>query len=177
MSKGIHLDDYHAGVARWLKGKFQWLKSVECYPEVKTPLPTPCAFFSVVGWEPEQHQPGNGQFAVTLHCETLLVVGTESAENQQYARNAAMGFSAGVQNSNFELPVAPAQVVSANPDALNPELDDYVVWAVNWVQKVTVGSTVFNEEVRDGIRFAINPENEDLPNEYRPLEVINAPDD
>lgn len=174
MSQGIHLDQYHDSVVLWLKGKFSWLKHVECYPELEPPLIVPSAFVSVVGWELDQVQPGNGQLSVVLTCDADLVVCEDKPGNQLYARNAAMAFCAGVQNTNFDLPVSPALVISAEEIAFDYRLDGYVVWRVTWNQKITVGSSVFSDEIRDGIRFAINPGDDSDPDEYQSLEVLNA---
>lgn len=38
MSDGIHLTEYHERVRQWLVDKFSWLKLVESYPELTTPL-------------------------------------------------------------------------------------------------------------------------------------------
>jgi hypothetical protein len=169
MSKGIHLTDYHEAVRLWLKSHVPWLKSVEYYPEITETLETPCAFIAVMGWEPEPNQPGNGQLSVKMHCEILVAVGVKEDTHQLDARNAAMFLSVVLQNTNFGLKAMPVNVLSANPDALEPELDDYAVWAIKYVQNVTIGLPTLEPDEERGIRLAVNPENMDDKNEYQPL--------
>lgn len=179
MSKGIHLDDYHKEVRRWLLSNIQWLKSVEYYPESSGAIETPCAFFAVSGWQPDDHQPGNGQLSLTLHCEILIAFSVKYSTHQLDVRNAAMALSIEVDNNNFDIPgVKPARVISASPDALHPELDDYAVWSVQFVQPATVGASEFEpEEYRAAIRLAVDPVNIEDAAEYKPLETLNAPAD
>ncbi|MCU8086873.1 hypothetical protein [Shewanella sp. SM21] len=173
MSKGIHLTEYHEAVRLWLKSKAPWLKGVEYYPEITDTLETPCAFISVMGWEPVGDQPGNGQLAVNLHCEVLAVMGVKESTYQLDARNAAMFLSVVLQDTNFGIKAMPAKVVSADPDALDPELDAYSVWSIKYVQKVTIGMPTLEPDEERGIRLAVNPVNMDDPAEYHPLEDFN----
>ncbi|MGI2098988.1 hypothetical protein [Shewanella glacialipiscicola] len=173
MSKGIHLTEYHEAVRLWLKSNAPWLKSVEYYPELTAPLITPCAFFSVNGWDPVDNQPGNGQLQVLLHCEVLAVIGLKEKTHQLDARNAAMFLSVILQNTNFDLKVTPANVVSADADATEPDLDAYTVWSVKFVQKATIGMPTLEADEERGIRLAINPIDINDPAEYDSLESFN----
>lgn len=146
MSDGIHLTDYHNKVTQWLADNLPWLKSVESYPETQTALVTPCAFFAVMDWERSEYQPMNGQMAVTLNCEILAVLGMADAQYQLEVRNAAMAIGLKVEEARFGMPIEPAVFVSAEPDAFNPELDDYAVWSIRFNQDVEVGEDVFKPE-------------------------------
>ncbi|MCG7551568.1 hypothetical protein [Pseudoalteromonas sp. Of7M-16] len=176
MTKGIHLDDYHKGVSQWLLSNIHWLKSVECYPESGGAIDVPCGLFAISGWQPADHHPGNGQLSLTLHCEILIAFSVEYSTHQLDVRNAAMALSIEVDNNSFDIPgVKPARLIGASPDALHPELDDYAVWSVQFVQSVTVGKSEFEpEEYRAGIRLAVDPVDVDNSSEYNPLEVSNA---
>lgn len=173
MRKGIHLTEYHEAIQRWLKSNAPWLKSVEYYPELTSPLDTPCAFFSVSGWEPVENQPGNGQLEVLIHGEVLAVIGIKEITHQLDARNAAMFLSVILQNTNFDLKVKPAQVISADADATEPDLDAYSVWSVKFVQKANIGMPILEVDEERGIRVAINPTDINDPAEYDSLESFN----
>lgn len=146
MSDGIHLTDYHQAVKQWLADNLPWLKSVESYPETETELTTPCAFFGVMDWERSETQPMNGQLAVTLNCEILAVLGMAEEQYQLEVRNAAMAISLKVEESRFGMAIEPAVFVSAEPDAFNPDLDDYAVWSIRFNQDVEVGEDAFKPE-------------------------------
>lgn len=146
MSDGIHLTDYHQAVKQWLADNLPWLNSVDCYPETQTALKAPCAFFGVMDWERSETQPMNGQLAVTLNCEILAVLGMAEAQYQLEIRNAAMAIGLKVEESRFGMAIEPAVFVSAEPDAFNPELDEYAVWSIRFNQDVEVGEDVFKPE-------------------------------
>ncbi|MFA0194475.1 hypothetical protein AB4501_26305 [Vibrio sp. 10N.222.55.E8] len=146
MSDGIHLTDYHQAVKQWLADNLPWLNSVDFYPETQTALKAPCAFFGVMDWERSETQPMNGQLAVTLNCEILAVLGMAEAQYQLEIRNAAMAIGLKVEESRFGMAIEPAVFVSAEPDAFNPELDEYAVWSIRFNQDVEVGEDAFKPE-------------------------------
>ncbi|HBI3715650.1 TPA: hypothetical protein K4M41_004467 [Vibrio parahaemolyticus] len=146
MSDGIHLTDYHQAVKQWLADNLPWLNSVDFYPETQTELKAPCAFFGVMDWERSETQPMNGQLAVTLNCEILAVLGMAEAQYQLEIRNAAMAIGLKVEECRFGMAIEPAVFVSAEPDAFNPELDEYAVWSIRFNQDVEVGEDAFKPE-------------------------------
>ncbi|HGS5314524.1 TPA: hypothetical protein ACMDQY_004283 [Vibrio parahaemolyticus] len=146
MSDGIHLTDYHQAVKQWLADALPWLNSVDFYPETQTALKAPCAFFGVMDWERSETQPMNGQLAVTLNCEILAVLGMAEAQYQLEIRNAAMAIGLKVEECRFGMAIEPAVFVSAEPDAFNPELDEYAVWSIRFNQDVEVGEDAFKPE-------------------------------
>ncbi|MFB9136719.1 hypothetical protein ACFSJQ_17720 [Vibrio olivae] len=143
MSDGIHLTHYHQMIVKWLKEHVNWLKLVDFYPETETALPVPCAFFSVQDWERSEDQRMNGQLTVTLSCELLAVLGIAEDKYQLDIRNAAMALAIAVEGERFGLPVEPAVFSSAEPDAFNPELDDYAVWSIRFTQEIDIGKDEF----------------------------------
>ncbi|GAB3528661.1 hypothetical protein [Photobacterium alginatilyticum] len=146
MSDGIHLTTYHNAVKTWLDEQLPWLKVVDCYPEVKKTLQTPCAFFAVSDWDRADSQPMNGQLCVTLNCEILAVLGMADAQYQLEVRNAAMAIGLKIEGSRFGMPIKPAVFVSAEPDAFQPELDEYAVWSIRFNQDIEVGEDAFKPE-------------------------------
>ena len=122
-----------------------------------------------MGWEPQDGQPGNGQLSVTLHCELLLVLGKTGAKELLRARNAAMATCNKVHQSSFGLPVSPAVLVGAHPDAPNDKLRGYSCWVVSWVQRATVGQSEFDDAGRDGLRLAVNPQDQLDVSAYSPI--------
>ena len=176
MSDGIHLTDYHESVKQWLTQELPWVQSIDDYPETETELLTPCVFFAVTDWERAEIQPMNGQMAVTLNCEILAVLGMADAQYQLEVRNAAMAIGLKVEQARFGMPIEPAVFVSAEPDAFNPELDDYAVWSIRFNQDVEVGEDAFQPEgltpstIKVGFSPEIGQANEDkyvqvVPNE------------
>lgn len=140
----IHLDDYHAAVTEHISTELPWLKSVTDYPERARKLSTPCAFFGVVDWDRSEDQRMTGELSVDLKCQLLIVFGQSGKVSSRSVRNAAMAAALKIDEQRFGLEVEPAQFVSAEPWAFDPEFDQYVVWAVNFVHQVEVGVDQFD---------------------------------
>ena len=174
----INLNKYHDHVIMWLQRNFAWLRGVDDYAEISAPLQTPHALFAVRNWVPDELQPDNGQIALTLFCDVLVVVSQTHDNPQRLVRDAAVALHIGIQNSNFDTTVMPARVVDVDEDAFVPELDDYAVWRISFTQRAVVGpSTLPEEECRDGMAIAVNPEDEDNPDEYQSVtELMDVPE-
>jgi len=142
---GIHLDDFHDAVVASLES-IGWLNSVEAYPEHQTELVGPCAFFSVIDWEFAEEQPMNGQIAVDLSCELLVVFGRDDSGYQKSIRNAAMAICAKVHGNRWGLQVEPAVLKGASPDGFTPELDAYAVWRIEWQQRAEIGIDQYHDD-------------------------------
>ncbi|EJL6877290.1 hypothetical protein NMT00_000174 [Vibrio cholerae] len=160
MSDGIHLTEYHERVRQWLVDKFSWLKLVESYPELTTPLNVPCAFFSVLGWEKDDYQTQSSALTVNLSCEIIAVLGLEDEKHQIEVRNAAMAISIAVEGAQFGLPVSPAVFISAEPDAFDPDLDAYAAWSIRFNQIINVGNDFFEPEgeTPSGVNVGYSPD-------------------
>ncbi|MGB2080041.1 MAG: hypothetical protein ACPHV3_09650 [Vibrio sp.] len=135
----ITLTDYHDAVVTWIKDNASWLQSVDYYPETRTELATPCAFFSVEDWEKSEKQRANGQLSLDVRCELILVFGMLEPEYQRAIRNAAMALSLLIDDARFGLTIPGAVLESASPDAFDPELDGYAVWSIRWLQRLDIG--------------------------------------
>lgn len=146
MADTLQLTDYHTAVEQYLKEKLTWLNSVTSYPETETALTTPCAFFQVMDWDKADKQPMNGQLGVVLKCQLIAVLGVDDPAHQLEIRQAAMAVSMAVDGARFGLPVDPAVLVSAQPDAFNPELDAYAAWSIEFNHRIDVGVDEYKPE-------------------------------
>lgn len=140
----LHLDDYHDAVKSHIAAELDWLKSVDDYPEQFGVLETPCAFFGVVDWDRSEDQRMTGELSVVLSCQLLIAFGQSGKVSSRAVRNAAMAASLKIDEQRFGLEVTTAQFVSAEPWAFDPDLDQYVVWAVNFRHEIEVGEDQFD---------------------------------
>lgn len=146
MSDGIHLTDYHEAVISWIEQNIDWLQTVQYYPEVQTELPAPCAFFSVEDWDMSESQPMNGMLSVDLNCKLMVVFGLIHADYQLEVRNAAMAICAAINEQRFGLAIEPLVLQGAEPYNFQPELDDYAVWSIRFMQTVDIGVDVYKPD-------------------------------
>lgn len=137
----ITLDEYHQAVKSWLESNedLTWLKEVLIYPEIDGQLPTPCALFAITGWEKSDEDDGSGKCFFDLNCELLVVFSMQEVEYQKLIRDAVMALSLKIDKCRFGLPIRGASFLSAQPDGLVPELDDYEAWSIQFSQTVEIG--------------------------------------
>lgn len=109
------------------------------------------------------------QMEFTVHCLVSLAI--ENAELR--ALDLASAVDRIVQRNRWGLSgaVDEPQHVSASEGLIGTGRNAFEGWVVTWHQTVYLGKpNVPDDESRGGIRFAINPEDDGNPSEYRPLE-------
>lgn len=138
----ISLDEYHDAVKDYLESNedLAWLKEVRIYPEVEEKLPTPIVFFGITGWEHSDEDDGTGKLLLDLSCELIVAVSLDMEERAKFLRDAAMALSLHIDGCRFGLQMREATFLSAQPDGLVPELDEYDAWSIQFSQTVEIGS-------------------------------------
>ena len=150
----MNLTDYHAAIKTWLETNeklAKYFKSISCYPEAATKLASPCLFFSVDDFEPNDVQPQSGEKEWVLNL--TFYVGINVLDNQLgpeigasdyqiLLRDLAMAVSNEVHQSRFGImgTVKPATVSSVQPDGFDVELEEYELWSVSATQPFITGS-------------------------------------
>ncbi|WP_407901288.1 hypothetical protein [Providencia rustigianii] len=145
MATPLRMAAYHESVLTALRA-LPWVNTVDMYPETVTPLVTPAVFFSVDGWEMDNHS--DGQLRVTLSGSLWVLVDraatSEIGRPDVYIRSAAADLTQWIDGQTFGLSmVEPAVFLSADVDETDPQLDDYLVWHVSFTQSVALGADPF----------------------------------
>ncbi|WP_067096179.1 hypothetical protein [Marinomonas atlantica] len=142
---GINLNEHAQAVISHLTEKFNGtLHSIEEYPDEFGSIQAPCAFFGVLDWERAEEQRMTGELTVDLNCQLLIVFGQDGTVSQNDVRNRAMGASLFIDDQNFGLDAEPARFISAQPFAFDPDLEQYVVWSVDFKQEIDIGVDQFD---------------------------------
>ncbi|MEH0741148.1 hypothetical protein H4F05_06435 [Vibrio cholerae] len=138
----ITLTQYHDSVTSWLTNNdyLDWLVNVASYPELKKPPTENSAYFGITNWEKSDQQKGSGEVSMDLSCQLLVVFPRGTPEVQLMIREAVMSLCLELENQRFGLQVKPLQLISAEPDAFNPEIDECEVWSVRWIHQIDIGS-------------------------------------
>ncbi|HHR6407060.1 TPA: hypothetical protein ACS78E_003846, partial [Providencia alcalifaciens] len=115
MATPLRMAAYHEAVLTALRA-LPWVNSVEMYPETVTPVVTPAVFFSVDGWEMDNHS--DGQLRVTLSGSLWVLVDraatSEIGRPEVYIRSAAADLTQWLDGQTFGLSmVEPAVFLSA----------------------------------------------------------------
>ena len=140
----IQLDDHAQAVIDHLTQNLPWLTSITEYPDEFGAIDTPCAFFGVLDWDRSKEQRMTGELTVDLNCQLLVVFGQQGTVSHKKVRDAAMAASLHIDNQRFGLDAEPARFTSAQPFAFDPDLEQYVVWSVDFKQEIDIGIDQFD---------------------------------
>lgn len=143
----IDLDALHQAIIDAIAAQFPDLETVADYREDRREIPLPAALIELSDMEavPDE-DPGTGQLAVTARFDARLIIGFRTAQAQREIRKMAAALGVLVHLNRWGLPVGPAEVLSLGPDEFSPELDQFVVWRVEWAQVVHLGQSVWTNE-------------------------------
>ncbi len=114
-------------------------------------------------------------YHVTIHClmpnsmgRAALVALNVAADIERFVDENRWG----IDSRQIDKP----DLVRTEPSLFQQGASGFEGWAVSWTQNLYLGPSLLEaEEVRGGIRLAVNPANQDEPAEYKPLEVAHAP--
>lgn len=138
----ITLTQYHDAVKSWLENNeyLDWLVDIAPYPRLDNPPTDNSAYFGVTNWEKSEQQKGTGEVSMDLSCQLLVVFPQSTPDVQLMIREAVMSLCLELENQRFGLQAKALQLISAEPDAFNPELDECEVWSVRWIHQIDIGS-------------------------------------
>lgn len=144
---GLDIDAIHDALIAAAQAQWPDLATVADYRDDRDTLPLPALLFEMVGLEgDDQPDPGTEQLAMVARFEARVVMGFRTPAVEREVRKLAAAVALWVNGNRFGQPVDPAEVLSVEPDAFEPELDQYAVWRVEWRQQVCLGTSVwFND--------------------------------
>lgn len=152
----MKLSNYETLVCEYLVSKVPWLKSCESYPEISGQIDTPAAFFSTQDFDKSSTQKQNDQLTLDYKCELILVMGVMSKTHQKQVRDAAVAMCLELNDCRFGLSIEPAEIVGSHPSSLEPSLDEYVTWTINFKQTLTFGDDAYRDSEFFLTQAAIN---------------------
>lgn len=153
----ITLADFHTAVVSDIHAAFPGLATVQFYREEddRKPLAAadlPACLLQVTEFEtvPEEDG-GTGQLTVQMRCDARLVLSFKTPAAKLEIRTLAANFAAWLRKRRFvdpnnaarKLPTGPAEVIGGYTDDFSPELDQFEVWRVEWMQTADLGATVW----------------------------------
>jgi hypothetical protein len=157
----ISLDALHQAIIDAVAGQFPDLATVEDYREDRKSLPLPAVLIELVDLEAAPDEdPGTGQLAMTARFEARVIIGFRTASAEREIRKLAAALGAFARLNRWGMPVGPAEVLTIGPDDFSPELDQYVVWRVDWAQVVHLGASVWVNDgtIPNDVLYSVVPE-------------------
>lgn len=155
----VDLDDLHDAIAADIQAKFPSLQTVEFYREEEdrkvVAMPLPACLLEMDDFEEViSEDPGTEQLAVDVRFVARFILSFRTPNAKRSIRKLVAAFAAFLRNrrwvnphdSSKKLPTGPAGGITATPDDFLPDLDQFEVWRVEWVQRVHLGETVWTDE-------------------------------
>lgn len=144
------LDEVHSSIEDAIRTRFPTLATVEFYKQDRKVLDLPACLLEMSDLEPTS-DPGTEQLAVLARFEARLVIGkSQGSYNPELeVRKLAAAFGVFCKNQRWGIKggaVGPAEIASISEDPFSPDLDNYYVWAVEWVQEIFLGESVWDGE-------------------------------
>lgn len=122
---------------------------------------------------------GDGKYPAKCLFSVHCILGQELDNTEIELQELAIAVSQFVSDDGIWTTgsvVKPAKNIEAFPGNFKKGTDNaYSSWVVSWTQTIYIGSSKWSEdETRSGIKLAVNPVNDDQPQEYNSLEVGDA---
>lgn len=140
----IDLSTVHQSIVDAIAAQFPALATVEDYREDRKGLPLPAVLVELADMEPDPDaDPGTEQLAVQSRWEARIIIGFRKPNAEREVRRLAAALGVFVHQNRFGEPIGSAEVLAIAPDSFDPDLDQYVVWLVEWQQIVHLGGSVW----------------------------------
>lgn len=123
-----------------------------------------------------EEDPGTQQLAMVARFSATLVMGFRTVSVKREIRKLAGAVAVFVHKQRWGMPVGPAQVLAAVPDASDPALDNVEVWRVEWQQILALGESVWanDGQVPLQVLYSIVPEiGIPFEGEYDPVDLTS----
>ncbi len=146
----VTLDQLHDAIVAAIQAQFPDLQTVEFYSDQRTDaMPKPACLLELAEMDAAPDiDPGTEQLAMQCRFEARLVIGFRTVKAKLEIRKLAGAFAAWLrkENQRWGLPVGPAEVIGCYQDDFVPDLDQYEVWRVEWVQVIHLGESVWKDD-------------------------------
>lgn len=141
----VSLDTLHDVIIQQIQAQFSNLQTVEFYRTDYSGLAIPACLLEITEFENEPAEdPGTEQLAVNARFEARLIIGFKTPKAKLEIRKLATAFAAWVKFRKWPgAPSGEAQVIGIYEDHLDPALNQYEVWRVEWTQLLFLGSNVW----------------------------------
>lgn len=129
----------HEAIEATLRERMPKVVNVEAYPELASIVAEPALLFALVDMKPGVDT-GTGKTAMACQFQAAILVDAERTRAPLQAAILAGQLAAALRGQYWDLDFveAPTQV-HARPDGSTPEMAQFCVWVVDWLQVVHFG--------------------------------------
>lgn len=109
------------------------------YPDLQRSIKAlPAVLLELSEFEPGD-DPGTGETALIGHFCARAIVDPNAADAHMDVRKLAARLAVAVDHETWGLDIGIARIVQVGEDGFMPELDGYLVWAVEWTHRFNQG--------------------------------------
>jgi hypothetical protein len=150
MANQLNLTQLFALVEAYIRANFPQFKTVEVLDDTRESFPSPACLIEVTEGPPSaEDDPETGETACELRFQAYVAVNKKTPAARVYVAQLALDLAAALRRTRFGAPqgvkLGPARVIGNSEGTFEPALEQYRVWAVEWVQLVYLGPSVVDE--------------------------------
>lgn len=127
--------------------QFPGIRTVRDHVSTRDKITTPAVLVDMVEMEAGDSDPGTEQIALDATFEARIIIGFRTEKAKREIRKLAAALSSHIHMQRWGQPCGAAQVIVAEPDAFDPDLDRYEVYRIEWRQPILIGTNVW---INDG---------------------------
>lgn len=118
------------------------LQTCAVYPILLRPIKVPAVLLEITNYEPVDDV-GTEQLMLKVQFEAHVITGPKQPE--ALVCEIAKELTRIIHQSNWQVEISAAKVLSAQPNGFKPELDSYNVWTVTWEHTMSFGDNVWDD--------------------------------
>ncbi len=146
------LDSLHTAIVDRLAADIPGLGTCAAYPKIERKVALPAVLVELDELEPDDF--GEGPFDCWARFTVYCIYDPVATDAELQVRNLAATVAVRVsQEEEFGAAevVKAAEVLHVGPDGFKPELDGYLVWAVEFQIGISIGEAVWAANPADGV--------------------------
>ncbi len=133
-----NLAQLHTAILAGLRAQLPDVPEIAAYPDIRRRVAgLPAIIVELSDLEPGA-DPGTGETALIGRFSAFVVVDPNRTDAQMQVRELSARLAAVLRGADWGLPIGIARFSHAGEDGMNPDLDGYLVWAVEWTHEFTL---------------------------------------
>lgn len=158
------LTTLHDAITRIISEQMPRVVHVEQFPELGAEVMTPALLYGITDMAPGQDR-GEGKTAIIGRFQSCILVEADRPKASLQAAILAGQLMTVLKNQwwDVDFVTGPPEQVHAQPEAPTQELEQFVMWSVQWVQPFEIGELdwPWPDEPPGSLMFGFNDETKD----------------
>ncbi len=146
MIASVDIGELQQNIIDAIRADFDYdFKVVDDYPEDRLRCKTPACLIQLLDWEiADGEDPGTDQLPLRINFEAIIALGTRTPTVKREIRVVSANLCRFLAKDMKPVgTVGRAQVNSAGPDGLNPDIKNFEIWSVEFSLLAYVGKSIY----------------------------------